>query len=60
MVYFSFKLIPKEMFDTIVEIRVFNSSNRLLLKEALIGSFKFDLGMVFDEPGNAISNVSIL
>ena len=54
MVYFSFKLIPKEMFDTIVEIRVFNS-NSLFLKEALIGSFKFDLGMVFDELGNANS-----
>ena len=56
MVYFSFKLFPKELLDKIVEIRVFNSSNRLLLKEALIGSFKFDLGMVFDEPGNANYN----
>ena len=49
MFYFSFKLLPKEMFDTVVEIRVFDS--KVLLKEALIGSFKFDLGMVFDEPG---------
>ena len=49
MLYFNFNLRPKEMFDTIVEIKVLNS--KLLLRDALIGSFKFDLGLVYDEPG---------
>ena len=49
MLYFNFNLRPKEMFDTIVEIKVLNS--KLLLKDALIGSFKFDLGLVYDEDG---------
>ena len=52
MLYFNFKLLPKEMFDTVVELKVLNS--KLLMKEALIGSFKFDLGLVYDEPGQRI------
>ena len=49
MLYFNFNERPKELFDKIVEIRVLNS--KVLLLESLIGSFKFDVGMAYDEPG---------
>ena len=45
-----FNELPKELFDKIVEIRVLNS--KVLLLEFLIGSFKFDVGMAYDEPGH--------
>ena len=49
MLFFNLNLHPQDMFDTVVEIVVLNS--KLPLKDALIGSFKFDLGQVYDEPG---------
>jgi len=49
VVYFNFKERPEEVFDKIVEIKVLNAKK--LISDALIGSFKFDLGMVYDEAG---------
>ena len=49
MLYFAFNERPKELFDKICEIKVLNA--KVLLLESMIGSFKFDLGMVYDEPG---------
>lgn len=50
MLYFNFNERPAELFDKVCEIKVLNA--KVLLLESLIGSFKFDLGMVYDEPGN--------
>lgn len=36
------------MFDRLVEIKVLNAKK--LIRDSLVGSFKFDLGMVYDEP----------
>ena len=49
MLYFNLNERPKELFDKIIEVRVLNS--KVLLLESLIGSFKFDVGMAYDEPG---------
>ena len=49
MLYFNLNERPKELFDKIVEIRVLNA--KVLLLDSLIGSFKFDVGMAYDEPG---------
>lgn len=49
MLYFNLNERPKELFDKIVQIKVLNS--KVLILESLIGSFKFDVGMVYDEPG---------
>ena len=53
MLYFNLNERPKLLFDKIVEIKVLNSE--LLLMESLIGSFKFDVGMVYNEPGGLSS-----
>ncbi|KAL5475170.1 hypothetical protein EMCRGX_G027237 [Ephydatia muelleri] len=45
---FNFKEHPDLMMDKVVEIRVFNT--RKLLKDAVIGSFKFDVGLAYNEP----------
>ena len=44
---FSFREHPKEMFDRIVEMKVFNAKK--IISDALIGSFKFELGLVYRE-----------
>lgn len=49
MLYFNLNERPKELFDKICEIKVLNA--KVLILESLIGTFKFDLGMVYDEPG---------
>lgn len=36
------------MFDRLTEVKLFNAKK--VISDALIGSFKFDLGMVYDEP----------
>ncbi len=38
------------MFDKLLEIKILNSKK--LLRDSLIGSFKLDLGVVFDEAGH--------
>ena len=42
---------PAIFLDNVIDIKVLNSKK--LLKDALIGSFKFDVGLVYDEPGHA-------
>ena len=44
---FSFREHPKEMFDRIIEVKVFNAKK--IISDALIGSFKFELGLVYRE-----------
>ena len=47
VLFFNFRCLPDEMFDKLVEIKVLNAKK--LLRDSLIGSFKFDLGLVYDE-----------
>ena len=51
VIFFNFRCIPDEMFDKLLEFKVVNSKK--LLKDSLIGGFKLDLGIVYDEPGHA-------
>nr|XP_022342080.1 myoferlin-like isoform X4 [Crassostrea virginica] len=46
--FFNFKKSPAELMDELVEFKVFNSKK--LRSDALIGSFKCDIGMVYLEP----------
>ena len=49
--FFNFCCLPKEMFDKLLDIKVVNS--KTFLRDTLVGSFKLDLGLVYDEPGHA-------
>ena len=49
--FFNFCCLPEEMFDKLLDIKVVNSKK--LLRDSLVGSFKLDLGVVYDEPGHA-------
>lgn len=49
--FFNFNMSPAELFDELIEFQVFNS--RKLRSDSLIGSFKMDVGMVYDEPTHA-------
>ena len=51
VLFFNFKCLPDEMFDKLMEIKVLNAKK--VIRDSLIGSFKFDLGMVYDEVGHA-------
>jgi len=51
VIFFNFRCLPEEMFDKLLEFKVVNS--KTLLKDSLIGGFKLDLGVVYDEPGHA-------
>ena len=53
MLYYKISARPKELFDKVVEVKVLNA--KVLLSDCLIGSFKFDLGMVYDEQGRLVS-----
>ncbi|XP_056005335.1 dysferlin-like isoform X11 [Ostrea edulis] len=46
--FFNFKKSPLELMDELIEFKVFNSKK--LRSDALIGSFKCDIGMVYIEP----------
>lgn len=39
------------MFDKLLEFKVINSKK--LIRDSLVGCFKLDLGLVYDEPGHA-------
>ncbi|XP_025096654.1 myoferlin-like isoform X4 [Pomacea canaliculata] len=56
--FFNFHSAPSELFDELVEFKVFNSKR--LRSDALIGSFKFDIGLVYDEPQHALLNKWLL
>ncbi|XP_062590633.1 dysferlin-like [Saccostrea cucullata] len=49
--FFNFKISPAELMDELVEFKVFNSKK--LRSDALIGSFKCDVGMVYLEQRHA-------
>ena len=53
MLYYNLTERPKQMFDKVVEVKVLNA--KVLLSDCLIGSFKFDLGMVYDELGELVA-----
>ncbi|XP_013388295.1 dysferlin-like isoform X2 [Lingula anatina] len=54
----NFHASPAELFDELVEFKVFNS--RKLRSDALLGSFKFDIGMVYESPKHAMLNKWLL
>ncbi|XP_033757648.1 myoferlin-like isoform X3 [Pecten maximus] len=56
--FFNFHCSPAELFDELIEFQVFNS--RRLRSDALIGSFKCDIGMVFIEQKHALINKWLL
>ncbi|XP_028412829.1 myoferlin-like isoform X1 [Dendronephthya gigantea] len=56
--FFNFQMVPSELFDEIITFEVFNS--RKLRANAMIGFFKLDVGMVYDEPEHAVSRKWIL
>ena len=45
--FFNFRERPDQMFDRLTEVKLFNAKK--VISDALIGSFKFDLGLVYDE-----------
>lgn len=47
MLFFNFQESPDEMFDRVTEFKVLNAKK--VLSDALIGSFRFDLGLVYKE-----------
>ena len=53
MLYYNLTERPKQMFDKVVQVKVLNA--KVLLSDSLIGSFKFDLGLVYDEPGKFVA-----
>ncbi|XP_067657682.1 myoferlin-like isoform X1 [Haliotis asinina] len=56
--FFNFHASPAELFDELIEFQVFNS--RKLRSDALIGSFKCDIGLVYDAPQHAFINKWLL
>ena len=44
---FSFRCLPDDMFDKLMDIKVLNAKK--VIRDSLIGSFKLDLGMIYDE-----------
>nr|XP_026691585.1 myoferlin isoform X3 [Ciona intestinalis] len=51
MLMFNFNESLRELYDYVFEFSVNNS--RRLRSDALIGSFKFDVGSIYDQPGHA-------
>lgn len=56
--FFNFHTSPAELMDELCEFQIFNS--RTLRSDSLIGSFKCDLGLVYDEPQHALLNKWLL
>lgn len=56
--FFNFNSSAAELFEKSIEFQVYNSGN--LLKDALIGCFKLDIGYVYDEPKNSLINKWLL
>merc|ERR550532_2782648 len=49
--FFNVNMSPQQLFSEAVEIEVFNA--RVLRSDALIGSYKLDIGSVYDQPQHA-------
>ena len=47
VLFFNLHCLPEEMFNKLVEVKVLNAKK--VIRDSLIGSFKFDLGLVYDE-----------
>ncbi|XP_060557298.1 dysferlin-like isoform X3 [Ruditapes philippinarum] len=56
--FFNFNASPAELFDELLEFTVFNS--RKLRSDAMIGSFKMDIGMVWEQGNHAFVNKWLL
>nr|KAG5693813.1 hypothetical protein BaRGS_004421 [Batillaria attramentaria] len=56
--FFNFHTAPAELMDELAEFQIFNS--KTLRSDSLIGSFKCDLGLVYDEPQHALLNKWLL
>ncbi len=50
--FFNFNISPADLFDQAIEFQVFNSLN--FFRDALIGSFKMDIGNVYEEPFHSL------
>ncbi|PAA77701.1 hypothetical protein BOX15_Mlig001839g4 [Macrostomum lignano] len=56
--FFNFNVSPADLMEELVECGVFNS--RRLRSDAMIGAFKFDLGMLYEEDGHVFLNKWLL
>ncbi|KAL8566025.1 hypothetical protein ACOMHN_062754 [Nucella lapillus] len=56
--FFNFHISPADFFDDFLHFQVFNAKK--LRSDALIGSFKCDVGLVYDEPQHAFLNKWLL
>ncbi|XP_064630282.1 myoferlin-like isoform X1 [Lineus longissimus] len=56
--FFNFFASPAELFDELISFQVYNS--RKLRSDALIGSFKCDIGLVYDEANHTLLNKWLL
>ncbi|XP_059157039.1 myoferlin-like isoform X3 [Physella acuta] len=56
--FFNFHLPPSELIDEIIDFAVYNS--RTLRSDALVGSFKCDVGLIYDEPSHSLVNKWVL
>ncbi|XP_055863087.1 myoferlin-like isoform X4 [Biomphalaria glabrata] len=56
--FFNFHVPPTELIDEIVDFGVYDS--KMLRSDALIGSFKCDVGLIYDEPNHALINKWVL
>ena len=50
--FFNFNSAPSELFNEFIEFQVFDASS--LLRNAMIGSFKIDIGYIADEPFHSL------
>ncbi|EDV22852.1 uncharacterized protein TRIADDRAFT_28445, partial [Trichoplax adhaerens] len=58
MFFFNFHMSPQELFDELIVFQVFNA--RKLRHNSLIGSFKIDIGMVYEGDQHAFLNKWIM
>ncbi|XP_066519637.1 myoferlin [Hoplias malabaricus] len=52
MFFFNVHMLPSELFDQHISIRVYNSSS--LRADCLMGMFKVDTGYIYDEPAHCV------
>ncbi len=56
--FFNFNTSASELFNEFIEFEVFDASG--MLKNALIGSFKIDIGFIADEPFHSLRSKWLL
>ena len=56
--FFNFRECSEQMCDRITELKVLNA--RKIISDALIGSFKFDLGLVYRERNHCFTHKWLL